>query len=482
MSNRRRFLSGGSAIAAAVGAASVSRVALASLPEPVLQTRVETQPPLQPPNGRPYRPVTTLNGWTLPWRMNNGVKEFHLVAEPVVREMAPGFKAHLWGYNGQSPGPTIEVVEGDRVRIFVTNTLPEVTSVHWHGQRLPNGMDGVSGLNQPAIPPGKTYVYEFEARRPGTFMYHPHADEMVQMAMGMMGFWITHPRQPHPHIAEVDRDFCFLLSAYDIDPGSYTPKVMTMLDFNLWTWNSRIFPGIDPLVVRQNDRVRLRVGNLTMTNHPIHIHGHEFEVTGTDGGPVPPGARWPEVTVDVAVGQMRQMEFVATDEGDWAFHCHKSHHTMNAMGHNVPTLIGVDHREVVREITRLIPDYMVMGERGMKDMTEMPMPLPDNTAAMMTGEGPFGAIGMGGMFSVIKVRKDQKPGDYTDPGWFRHPAGTVAHEFKGDAPNPPRVPQASQAGQPAPSVARPGAGAAGSVSPQPMEVRIRKPGPGSHKH
>jgi len=482
MSNRRRFLSGGSAIAVAVGAASVSRVALASLPEPVLQTRVETQPPLQPPNGRPYRPVTTLNGWTLPWRMNNGVKEFHLVAEPVVREMAPGFKAHLWGYNGQSPGPTIEVVEGDRVRIFVTNTLPEVTSVHWHGQRLPNGMDGVSGLNQPAIPPGKTYVYEFEARRPGTFMYHPHADEMVQMAMGMMGFWITHPRQPHPHIAEVDRDFCFLLSAYDIDPGSYTPKVMTMLDFNLWTWNSRIFPGIDPLVVRQNDRVRLRVGNLTMTNHPIHIHGHEFEVTGTDGGPVPPGARWPEVTVDVAVGQMRQMEFVATDEGDWAFHCHKSHHTMNAMGHNVPTMIGVDHRDVVKDITRLIPDYMVMGERGMKDMTEMPMPLPDNTAAMMTGEGPFGAIGMGGMFSVIKVRKDQKPGDYTDPGWFRHPAGTVAHEFKGDAPNPPRVPQASQAGQPAPSVARPGAGAAGGVSPQPTEVRIRKPGPGSHKH
>jgi FtsP/CotA-like multicopper oxidase with cupredoxin domain len=480
MSNRRRFLSGGGAIAAAVGAASVSRVALASLPEPVLQTRVDTQPPLQPPNGRPYRPVTTLNGWTLPWRMNNGIKEFHLVAEPVVREMAPGFKAHLWGYNGQSPGPTIEVVEGDRVRIFVTNKLPEVTSVHWHGQRLPNGMDGVSGLNQPAIPPGKTYVYEFEARRPGTFMYHPHADEMVQMAMGMMGLWITHPRKPHPHIAEVDRDFCFLLSAYDIDPGSYTPKIMTMLEFNLWAWNSRIFPGIDPLVVRQNDRVRLRVGNLTMTNHPIHIHGHEFEVTGTDGGPVPPGARWPEVTVDVAVGQMRQMEFVASEEGDWAFHCHKSHHTMNAMGHNVPTLIGVDHREVVREITRLIPDYMVMGERGMKDMTEMPMPLPDNTAPMMAGEGPFGAIGMGGMFSVIKVRKDQKPGDYSDPGWFRHPDRTVAYEFKGDTPQPPQAPQQTPPPGNAANAAR--AGNTGGAAAQPTEVRVRKPGPGSHKH
>ncbi len=158
-------------------------------------------PPLVPDSGRPYNPVVTLNGWTLPWRMNQGVKEFHLVAEPVVREMSPGFKAHLWGYNGQSPGPTIEVVEGDRVRIFVTNKLPEHTSIHWHGQRLPNGMDGVTGLNQPGIQPGKTFVYEFVARRPGTFMYHPHADEMVQMAMGMMGFWITHPQAE----ASVDR-------------------------------------------------------------------------------------------------------------------------------------------------------------------------------------------------------------------------------------------------------------------------------------
>lgn len=343
MYSRRDLLKGLGAIAAGVGIASVSRSALAGVPEVVNQTSPDTMPPLMPSSGRPYNPVVTLNGWTLPWRMNNGVKEFHLVAEPVVRELAPGMKAHLWGYNGQSPGPTIEVVEGDRVRIFVTNKLPEHTSIHWHGQRLPNGMDGVAGLNQPAIPSGKTYVYEFVARRPGTFMYHPHADEMVQMAMGMMGFWITHPKEAHPHIAEVDRDFVFLLNAYDIEPGSYTPKIMTMLDFNLWTWNSRTFPGIDPLVVRKNDKVRIRVGNLTMTNHPIHIHGHEFTVTGTDGGPTPPGSRWPEVTTDIAVGQMRQIEFLADEVGDWAFHCHKSHHTMNAMGHDVPTMIGVDH-------------------------------------------------------------------------------------------------------------------------------------------
>jgi FtsP/CotA-like multicopper oxidase with cupredoxin domain len=469
MVSRRRFLGGASITGAAVSALAVSKVAMAALPEPVIQTQASTMPPLEPSNGRPYRPVVTLNGWTLPWRMNGGVKEFHLVAEPVVREMAPGFKAHLWGYNGQSPGPTIEVVEGDRVRIFVTNRLGELTSIHWHGQRLPNGMDGVTGLTQPGIPPGKTFVYEFEARRPGTFMYHPHADEMVQMAMGMMGFWVTHPKNRNPLIDEVDRDYCFLLGAYDIDPGSYTPRVMTMLDFNLWAWNSRIFPGIDPLVARRGDRVRLRVGNLTMTNHPIHLHGHEFSVTGTDGGPVPQSARQPEVTVDVAVGQMRQMEFIADEEGDWAIHCHKSHHTMNAMGHNVPTVIGVDHSGVAGRIMRLIPDYMVMGERGMKDMTEMDMPLPDNTAPMMAGRGQFGALGMGGMFSVLKVRADQKPGDYRDPGWFKHPAGTVAYEFAGALGSPHRARETSSSdGNQAP---------AGST---PQEVQVRKPS--GHRH
>ncbi len=473
MISRRLWLGRAGAAGAAIGAAAVSRVALAALPEPASQSGPATAPPLQPPDGRPYNPVVTPNGWTCPWRMNAGVKEFHLVAEPVVREMTPGFKAHLWGYNGQSPGPTIEVVEGDRVRIFVTNRLPEHTSVHWHGQRLPNGMDGVSGLTQPAIAPGKTFEYEFVARRPGTFMYHPHADEMTQMAMGMMGFWVTHPKQKHPLIDPVQRDFCVLLNAYDIEPGAATPKIMTMLDFNLWSWNSRIFPGIDSFNVRQGDRVRLRFGNLTMTNHPIHIHGHEFEVSGTDGGPTPRGSRWPEVTVDIAVGQMRQMDFIADEPGDWALHCHKSHHTMNAMGHNVPTMIGVDHREVVRQITRLVPDYMVMGERGMADMAEMPMPLPDNTAPMMTGQGPFGSVEMGGMFSMLKVRADQPAGDYRDPGWYAHPAGTQAREWTAALADPARPADPGPGPGPTRSTLRP--------TPD-IEVKVRKPAGGHSRH
>ncbi len=434
MSNRRNFFKTAGAVA--LGATAVSRVGAASLPEAVIQTSPTMQPPLVPNTGRPYNPVATLNGWSLPWRMNNGVKEFHLVAEPVVREFAPGMKANLWGYNGSSPGPTIEAVEGDRVRIFVTNKLPEHTTVHWHGIMLPSGMDGVGGLTQPHIPPGKTFVYEFTLLRSGTHMYHPHADEMVQMAMGMMGMFIIHPKDQRQ--MRVDRDFVFLLAAYDIEPGAATPKTAEMTDFNLWTFNSRVFPGIDPIVARTGERVRVRVGNLTMTNHPIHMHGPHFTVTGTDGGWIPPAARWPEVTTDVAVGQMRAFEFDAV-AGDWAIHCHKSHHTMNAMGHDVPNMIGVDHRGVAERITKLVPDYMLMGERGMADMGSMEMPLPDNTLPMMSGQGPFGPMEMGGMFTAVKVRDDVQRGNYKDPGWYKHPQGTVAYEYTGELAAPTRA-------------------------------------------
>jgi manganese oxidase len=443
MTTRRAFLR--TSAAGLFGAALASRTQAASLPEAPTMERPDMAPPLFPPNGRPYNPVVTLNGWTLPWRMKDGWKEFHLVAEPVRRQVAPGMTANLWGYNGQSPGPTIECVEGDKVRIYVTNKLPEHTTIHWHGMRLPNGMDGVGGLTQPQIPVGKTYVYEFQMGRSGTFMYHPHADEMLQMAMGMMGSLVVHPKDPK--FMRVDRDFVFLVNAYDIDPGSLTPRVNTMLDFNLWSWNSRVFPGIDHLAVRRGDRVRIRMGNLTMTNHPMHLHGYDFEVTCTDGGWVPKAARWPEVTTDVAVGQMRAIEFTADAPGDWAFHCHKSHHTMNAMGHDVPTMIGVDHRDVAAKIMKLVPDYMVMGERGMADMGEMEMPIPDNTLPMMTGAGPFGAIEMGGMFSVVKVREGLARNDYKDPGWYKHPPSTLATAWNGQELQAERRPAAAAEGR-----------------------------------
>jgi FtsP/CotA-like multicopper oxidase with cupredoxin domain len=443
MTQRRTFFK--AAGATLLGAAAVSRAGAARLPEAVARTSAAMQPPPAPPDGRPFNPVATLNGWSLPWRTKDGVKEFHLVAEPVVRELAPGMTARLWGYNGSSPGPTIEAVEGDRVRIFVTNRLPEHTTVHWHGILVPCGMDGVGGLTQPHIPPGKTFVYEFVLQRPGTHMYHPHADEMVQMAMGMMGLFIIHPKDARQ--MRVDRDFAFVMASYAVDPGSATPRTGEMTDFNLWAWNSRVFPGIDPLVARTGDRVRIRIGNLTMTNHPIHMHGPHFEVTGTDGGWVPKSARWPEVTTDIAVGQMRAIEFDAM-AGDWAIHCHKSHHTMGPMSHTAANLLGVDQRAVAERISRLVPDYMPMGDKGMADMATMKMPLPENTLPMMSGDGPYGPLEMGGMFSVVKVRDDVARGDFRDPGWYRHAECTVASEYTAEDVEP-----APRAGQPPPDAA-----------------------------
>jgi FtsP/CotA-like multicopper oxidase with cupredoxin domain len=430
----RRAILGSAAVLAGAGVVS-GRVQAASIPEAATSKVTTMQPPLFPASGPDYQPVVTLNGWTLPWRMNGDWKEFHLVAEPVQREFAPGMVVNLWGYNGQSPGPTIEAVEGDKVRIFVTNKLPEHTTVHWHGMILPNGMDGVGGLTQPHIKPGKTFVYEFVLKRSGTFMYHPHSDEMVQVAMGMMGSFVVHPRDRK--VMPVDRDFVFLVSAFAVEPGSYLPKVSEMTDFNMWAWNSRVFPGIDTMPVRLGDRVRVRMGNLTMTNHPLHLHGHVFSVTGTEGGWIPESARWPEVTVDLPVGGMRAVEFVADAPGDWAFHCHKSHHTMNAMGHNVRNFVGTKKSDLVKSVRKLVPDYMPMGTAGMADMGEMEMPLPDNTLPMMTGFGPFGPLEMGGMFTTVKVREGLAANDYADPPAYQHPAGTVAYEVaSAAAPSP----------------------------------------------
>jgi len=375
-----------------------------------------------------YLPVVTPNGSTLPYKIKNGVKEFHLIAEPIEREFAPGMKVKCWGYNGQTPGPTIEAVEGDRIRILVTNKLPEHTSIHWHGIFLPNGMDGVGGLTQPHIGPGETYVYEFTLRQHGTFMYHPHADEMLQLAVGMMGFFIIHPqKQENPRI---DRDFAIMLHEWAIHPGTYRPDPAVMLDFNMFTFNSKVFPAIDHLVVKTGDRVRIRIANLSMDEHPIHIHGHSFRIAATDGGKIPLSGQWPETTVLVPVGATRDVEFVADAPGDWALHCHKSHHTMNAMAHNLPNTLGVNQKGVEEKIRLLLPGYMAMGESGMAahavhiDHVQG----PKNTLPMMMGKGPFGNIEMGGMFTVVKVR-DKLASYDKDPGWYKHPEGTVAYRL-----------------------------------------------------
>ena len=392
--------------------------------------------------------VTTLNGHSLAWKMVAGVKEFHLIASEFEHEFAPGCKATCWGYNGSTPGPTIEAAEGDRVRILVTNKLPEPTSIHWHGILLPNGMDGVGGLNQPNIGPGETWAYEFTLRQHGTQMYHPHADELTQMGFGMMGLFIIHPREGEQ--PAIDRDFAFLLHNWALHPGTYRPDPSIMTEFDLWTFNSKVYPAIHPLMVRLGERVRIRIGNLSMWNHPIHFHGHRFWVTGSDGG------RWhkslwrPEVTEIVGVGQTRDIEFVADNPGDWALHCHMSHHTMNAMGHGIANAVGVDQSGVEDQIRGQLPGFMAMGKSGMyehEQHAEMGhMKGPENTLPMTVGQGPFGPIGMGGMFTVVKIR-EQLSGN-TDPGWYDTSVVPRAHRVSASTTTPATEDQASPMNMP----------------------------------
>ncbi len=277
-----------------------------------------------------FLPTQTPDVPDLRWQTDNGVKVFHLVAEPVKRQIHPMKTLDLWGYNGTSPGPTIQITQGDRVRIIVDNHLPEATSMHWHGFEIPNAVDGGPGTSQAPIPPGGRFVYEFTLHQEGTYFYHSHM--AMQEMMGMLGAFIMHPKRPY--LPPVDKDFVIMLQEYAVLPNNTIPNTMSM-EFNWLLFNGKAGPASRPLVVRLGDRVRIRMINLGMDHHPIHVHGHTFHVTGTEGGRIPKSAWIPGNTVLVGVAQARDVEFIANNPGEWMLHCHLPHHMMNQMSSTV---------------------------------------------------------------------------------------------------------------------------------------------------
>lgn len=339
--SRRDFLFGGAFVAAGL----LSDRALARTAQH--QHQVPKEKPSAAPS-RPSEPTPSLGAEVLPietpdlpklpWRMENGVKVFHLVPEMVKREFLPGSSFDTWGFNGTTPGPAIEVMEGDRVRIVVENRLPEPTSIHWHGLEVPIGMDGVSGLTQDPIPPGGTFVYEYTLHQHGTFFYHSHMP--MQQMMGLIGLFIIHPRKPYQ--PPVDKDFGLIVQGWAILPNNTVPNSMAM-EFNWLTINGKAGPATTPLIVRLGDRVRIRFVNLSMDHHPMHLHGNTFYVTGTEAGRVPEAAWTPANTVLVGVAQARDVEFEAKYPGDWMLHCHLPHHMANHMASMVGPLAHVGH-------------------------------------------------------------------------------------------------------------------------------------------
>ncbi len=277
-------------------------------------------------------PVETPDLPKMPWRMENGVKTFHIVAEPVRTEfvpasdMGPARVVDAWGFNGSVPGPTIEVNQGDRVRLVVENHLPEVFTMHWHGLEVPIGMDGVPGVTQDPISPGGSFVYEFTLHQHGTFFYHSHMP--MQQMMGMIGLFIIHPQEPYT--PRVDRDFGLIVQEWALLPNNTIPNSLSM-EFNWLTMNGKAGPATTPMLVKLGERVRIRLVNLGMDHHPIHLHGNTFYTTGTEGGRVPKAAWTPANTTLVGVAQARDIEFDAVYPGDWMMHCHMPHHNMNQM-------------------------------------------------------------------------------------------------------------------------------------------------------
>ena len=476
-SDRRNFLLGGAALAGlAAGSAD------AQDNKPPAKDEHAGHGPVGGPNDRgkltpgfrkagdPPVPVETPDVPKLKWELKNGAKEFHLHAQHMKREFLPDQWFDVWSYGaepgskgatsmpgmpgmggpkeGSMPGPTIEVTEGDRVRIVVHNELPEPTSMHWHGIDVPNVMDGVEGLIQDPIMPGKTYTYEFTLEQNGTFFYHTHI--AMQQGMGMVGLFIVHPKVAH--FPPVDRDIALVIQEWAILPGATIHNTMSM-EFNLFTLNGRAAPYITPLVIKQGDRVRIRLVNFSaIDHHPMHLHGMQFWITGTEAGRIPETAWIPSNNVLVAVAQSRDIEFVAKNPGDWVFHCHMFHHMMNFMssmagpmgGHTKTGMpAGTGMGTSMGMLTRgpaLNPEFGAALGRGLGENTGTDRAV--GNGPQMANSGQPGHEGHGGpaklvpgfpqsmagmeMYTAAQIKKLQKPETRgMRNGWFEGVEGLM---------------------------------------------------------
>jgi FtsP/CotA-like multicopper oxidase with cupredoxin domain len=376
--------------------------------------------PPAPSGPDPYLRMTTPDLPDLPHEMDGTVKVFHLIAEPVKRKIAPFKTIDAWGYNGSCPGPTLQVQQGERVRIIFENRLPESTSIHWHGLEVPIEQDGVPWISQKPIAPGEKYTYEFTVHQEGTFFYHSHG--AMQEMMGMIGFFVAHPEKSYkPH---ADHDFGVILQEWAILPNNTVPNTAAM-EYNWLTFNGVSAPAITPMIARLGSRVRLRIINMGMDHHPIHLHGNQFVLTGTEGGRAPESTWYPMNTVLVGVAQARVVEFDAKYPGSWMVHCHLPHHMMNNMmdllrDRAIETANTTDtkalsqmetlaksvpfehvHHSPIAENANSVPGFPqdAFMEMGMDDAVDKPEThgLPPNWSA-----------GMMGMMTLVRVLPDKE--------------------------------------------------------------------------
>lgn len=449
---RRKFIQGVAALGTGLFAV---RTAVGSQHEQHMQHEKKPATPKKPgvpdrpkatfePEGI-LKPVVTPDVPDLPYKLENGVKVFNLVAEPVKRQIVPFKTMEVWGYNGSCPGPAIQVNQGERVRVVFDNHLPESTTIHWHGLEVPIEMDGVPYISQPPVPPGGRFIYEFTLNQEGTYFYHSHG--AMQEMMGLIGMFIIHPKRPYK--PKVDHDFGIILQGWAILPNNTVPNTAGM-EFNWLTFNGVSSPATTPMVVRLGSRVRIRIVNLGMDHHPIHLHGQQFYITGTEGGRAPESTWYPTNTVLVGVAQARDVEFDAIYPGDWMLHCHLPHHMMNSMSDlladrmittaatNAPqamsqmqsmaAAVGFEHRmpSPVAPDASSVPGFPqdAFMEMGMDEAVAKPETygLPMNWSAAMMGMMTLVRVLPPDKYDEIMAMK-QKPGEKKPLQKHEHPGG-----------------------------------------------------------
>lgn len=316
MRNRRRWFVYGAGALALVALAFTASQMLAPGPlrEPGPAPAPDTAPAPAPP---PLPPAAAPVGATdAPYELDNGVKVFRLTARAVMWETTPGDAKEAWTINGTVPGPTIRVRQGDRLRIVLENQLPEPTIVHWHGLILPANQDGIH-INQPLIEPGQRTVFEFEATKAGTHWYHSHHNGARQTSSGVYGAFIIEPRDDGDPRASARYDREYIVMIGDVGLGL--------------TINGRSFPYTDRLLLTGGETAVMRMVNTGVGNHPMHLHGHDFQIIAKDGR-LRPAQPWYENVVDIAPGETYDLRIDGNNPGRWFFHCHILPHAEGPQG------------------------------------------------------------------------------------------------------------------------------------------------------
>jgi FtsP/CotA-like multicopper oxidase with cupredoxin domain len=271
---------------------------------------------------RPLRPT-----------MQNGRKVFELTATQIRWETKPGTFVDAMAFNGQIPGPQIEVQQGDRVRIVVNNQMTQPTVVHFHGMTVPNEADGVPYITQDPIMPGGYYVYDFTVQDPpGMYVYHSHFNSTEQVGGGLYGSLLVEPKggnwsYPAVRIDEATGQ----VTGYGQPPAVDVESTLFLGDGPLgYVLNAKEFPATAPIVAKPGDWVLIHMANDGSMLHPMHLHGYHFEVVAQDGFPL----RDPYMadTLVIAPGQRFDVLVHAVHPGVWAFHCHILPHVEGPQG------------------------------------------------------------------------------------------------------------------------------------------------------